>query len=415
MSCSKESRVPSRMFPHGRGGCRHKSAPHVEDSQLLSALGKHKDLVADLKTYERLGRNQAPSGQGLMEIFDLLWDIVLIAPECVLPPGPTKTALTALLLNSPRLNVSPYNSGVWVGLKLERLTTVLYHVRKLKREHNKFQQVAMTLNGDQLQKLVSLLDAIKLEPEDNDNYAPTVACSERSLSSKADNEEPSSSSKTLKKQASEISVDDQGFPRFLSSSPKSDATKHKTGLKRQASDVSVDAYGYPKFLGQESPVPASSSSGAKRRIIGKTSPQTLVTTSTSSGVEVDINGYPRMEWFQDVIEPPKRPAKAKAPVKEKPAQVAKPRVAREAATDSRCPVPHESELYSKMWHKQNHSIGIRSKVSDKQILAFGIRGHPELRYELELIAIMAMKKLEQGNTLEDVKAWAAEAALAVPR
>ena len=67
-----------------------------------------------------------------------------------------------------------------------------------------------------------------------------------------------------------------------------------------------------------------------------------------------------------------------------------------------------------MWYKQQDAVGIRSKETDKQVFSFGIKGHPNLRYELELIGIKAMQQLEQGKTLADVKQWAIDAAAAVP-
>lgn len=74
------------MFPDGRGGSKHKPAPLVDESRIAAVLGKHKDLVADMKQYENVGRSRNPNGPGLMLLFDFLADLIVsfcfVATRC---------------------------------------------------------------------------------------------------------------------------------------------------------------------------------------------------------------------------------------------------------------------------------------------------------------------------------------------
>ena len=409
-------KIPPRMFPDGRGGSKHKPAPLVDESRIAVVLGKHKDLVADMKQYENVGRSQNPNGPGLMLLFDFLSDLIALSPSALLPPAATKMALMTLLVNNPKMNSTPYNSGVWVGARLERITTLMYHLRKLKREDSKLRQVAYSLNGEDLAKLTDLLESFQLEPEGDEGIASTVLCSDRSTVQSIDE---ACAPRRLKRMSSDISLDEHGFPKFLGNSPVASSSA-KGRLKRVSSDVSLDEEGYPKFLrtspkNSEAPATQQSSSastGHPTRITGKTSPAVLATRGSpangSPPVSLDGDGYPILQGWKSPA-PASKPAGAKAKAKAKPVTL------REPSSDIRCPVPHKSEHYSKMWYKQCDSVGIRDKATDKQIFSFGLRGYPDLRYELELIAIKAMEQLEKGKSAEAVKQWAIENANAIPR
>ena len=134
--------TPAKIWNGGRGGAKHKPAPALDSSLLATCFGKHKEMIGNMGAYESIGKSMSPLGPDLMKMLPLLKDIVAMSPSATLPPGPSKHALINMLLTTPRLNPGPYNSVVWASARWDRLGTVLYHLRKIKREPTKLRAVA---------------------------------------------------------------------------------------------------------------------------------------------------------------------------------------------------------------------------------------------------------------------------------
>jgi len=233
---------------------------------LVILFGKFATAIADLGPYEFISRTQACHGRGLVALIDLLQAIVELCPGAELATGAAKQALLLLVVQRPEINTSKYNNGIWAGLRVERLATILNHLRRISREPGRLAQVASKVTGPefaQLKKLASLVQAKaygQVEDEDDDQtvYVPDLG----PRSSSPDLEPRSSSSKqppsaqpspstvagtNKKRQLSvQVSLDADGFPKMLTGSvPAMPVLKQPRSLKKE---VSLDDEGHPAML-----------------------------------------------------------------------------------------------------------------------------------------------------------------------
>ena len=143
----------------GKGGARHTPKPHIDPGLLLKEISKHSGLIQDLGSYEKISRSQACDPKGLWVCLPLLKGLVELSPICEIHGACLRQAMFQVLLGEPSLNSTKWNGSVWVGLKVERITILLSHMRRLLGQ-NEMQACASKLTGAeflQLQEVVKMI------------------------------------------------------------------------------------------------------------------------------------------------------------------------------------------------------------------------------------------------------------------
>ena len=175
----------------GRGGARHLPKPFIDVMLLLDALKSHKDILNNFGAYNAVSKNMAVDPKGIMHCYFLLQELIKISPTAEIHSQPLRQALLKLLTDNPELNDTKYNGQVWVSLKADRVSLILLHCRRLKVQGG-WGTCAAKLTGAEYQLLQKLIDSISAKAV----YEPLTE-------------------RILKKQDSDISKDEDGFPNML--------------------------------------------------------------------------------------------------------------------------------------------------------------------------------------------------------
>lgn len=200
-------------------------APEIDAVQLAEAfdawVGEQPNpgVAFHFGLYESTGRSQAASGAGLHGNAAFLKMLLHIVPCAQINPA----VLRACFLRHPKLNSSTLRSDLWAGGRAERVTTMLYHLRRLKSDSERLRQALAKCSPVEARSVQMLLK--ESHSEDYDSEA------ERHLQE-------------------HVSVDSDGFPAMLATQeseagdPKETVSKkHKPApFKSQASSV-LDMFG----------------------------------------------------------------------------------------------------------------------------------------------------------------------------
>ena len=162
-----EKKLPAMV----KGGCRHLPKPMVDAGLVYKALAEHVDLVKDLGAYENLSRTASVDAKGLMDNLSLLIALTKAERSAEIHPQPLKAGLLKLLTEDPSLNKTKFNGQVWINLRQERLTSLLYHLRKFARDKECMKQACIKLSGADCIKLKELLGMLELRAEPVDDYS----------------------------------------------------------------------------------------------------------------------------------------------------------------------------------------------------------------------------------------------------
>ena len=231
-----------------RGGAYRVAPPAVSAPDIYNVFKDHLAWVSDFGIYEGLSRNTQPDGAGLARLEMFLTALLKLAPCGEIAPGVIKKGFEQIVFEHPKLNTSAYHNGVWAGSRQERLTTVLYHVRRLHREPERFRQVAAKLTSAELNVLRHLVNMI----EDSDSCSSSKK-PKRSLDSQdAGSTQESPPRRVLQKVGSDVSVDSIGIPKMWASpaetrhfpSPKVQDKAKATDMA-EVSPVKCDEQGFP--------------------------------------------------------------------------------------------------------------------------------------------------------------------------
>ena len=98
---------------------------------VYKVLSEQQETLHNLGPYEHFSRANAPDPKGLVKTLPLWKGLLRLESSGEIHAQPMRTALISLLADAPELNSTKYSGQVWVNLKLERINTILYHVRKL--------------------------------------------------------------------------------------------------------------------------------------------------------------------------------------------------------------------------------------------------------------------------------------------
>ena len=142
-------------------------------------------------------KNQASDPKGLLHCLPLLKGLIKLEPTCEIHGSSLGQGLFQLLVAEPALNDTPWNGSVWLGMKVERVTSLLYHMRRLKGSQSEMATCAAKLTGGEYLQLQEVAKLIKKKDA-----------------------ERGESTRKLKKEISEVSLDSEGYPLSLRSPPK---------------------------------------------------------------------------------------------------------------------------------------------------------------------------------------------------
>ena len=145
----------------GKGGARHTPKPQLDAGVLQTMFGKHQDLIKDLGKYERISKNQASDPKGLLHCLPLIKGLIKLEPTCEIHGSSLGQGLFQLLVAEPALNDTPWNGSVWLGMKVERVTSLLYHMRRLKGSQSEMATCAAKVTGGEYMQLQEVVKLIK--------------------------------------------------------------------------------------------------------------------------------------------------------------------------------------------------------------------------------------------------------------
>jgi hypothetical protein len=144
-----------------RGGAHHRPKPPIDPHILDGIFSIFFKDISNVGVYEHISKSQAVNGEGLAARYDLLKAIITAAPSGGIPPGPARASLVKVFSQRPEANTTVFNTGVFAGLRLDRLTVMLAHLRRCAQDPSRMQQAAVKMTGPSLakvQELVSMVD-----------------------------------------------------------------------------------------------------------------------------------------------------------------------------------------------------------------------------------------------------------------
>jgi hypothetical protein len=121
------------MNTSGKGGARHTPKPQVDIALLVKCFLAHTSLLTKLGIYENVSKNQSCSPKSIPQVLPLLKWLVDLEPTCEIHGSCLRQAIMQVLMQEPALNnTTIYNGSVLVGSRVDRITTLLFHLRRLK-------------------------------------------------------------------------------------------------------------------------------------------------------------------------------------------------------------------------------------------------------------------------------------------
>ena len=115
----------------GKGGARHTPKPQVDADPLLQCFSENSELLQNLGIYEQVSQSQAAQPKGLVHCLPLLKGLLALGPTCEIHGSSLRQGVFQALLQNPSLNDSKFNGETWVGIRVERITVLLFHMRRL--------------------------------------------------------------------------------------------------------------------------------------------------------------------------------------------------------------------------------------------------------------------------------------------
>ena len=225
MALGKATRHGQVPVEGGRGGARHFAKPYVDSGLVLKVLTEHQATLSDMGSYELISRANAPDPKGLVQTMPLWAGLLRLESSGEIHSQPMRTALITLLAEAPEMNATRFSGQAWVNIKLERLNTMLYHVRKLGRESLTAAAAKLTREEFKaLQNSLQLLSSPALEkapaPERALEEAPALEKATALEKAAANKRKSEALNKKLKQNDSDATMDSQGFPRMFGETPE---------------------------------------------------------------------------------------------------------------------------------------------------------------------------------------------------
>jgi hypothetical protein len=229
------------------------------------------------------------------------------------------------------VNTSQYTGKVWANLRSERITTILSHLRTLKRDENQMRAAVLLLTSQQYNNLKSVVDQVKLldEPPPEDAVAeipaplPLEDAKDGDVDeAKDDDNEEHPLTRKLKAQPSSCSVDSHGYPSMISSPKKTDpedaAIVPRSFLRKRIGSLAMEPTSSMDWGKEESNVDLKGALGYEvlKRPAAKKSKAEPATAALPKAVSLvkdqpgDHDDDSRTPWHQLKTTVAKKPARA---------------------------------------------------------------------------------------------------------
>ena len=223
----------------------------VEFGVVYTALKLHVPMLCDMGPYEVISTSQAPDFKAMVLLADMWRSLLKISPSGEIHCQPMRSALLSLLSQKPELNKTENSGQVWVGLRVERLTCLLTHLRKTKREGSAaLEKAAAKLSRDEFQQLQAGLQLLTLKDEGLDKPSSAQQDLGKSEPGKSNDLEKSPRKKLKKHDSDDVSLNSFGLPRMFDSPEDSKKKPGKVsssstgpvGLEKASSSLAVVAF-----------------------------------------------------------------------------------------------------------------------------------------------------------------------------
>ena len=276
----------------------------MTDQCLIDKFVREKgELWVSFGAYEHISKSQASDGDALADCQPWLEPLIKVAPTLEFSSGGIfKKELLVKLSKQSSLNPTSLRGDLWVAERANRVLTVCYHMRKIKRSEYELQKVAATTEGSKFEALTRMLammdpgselpggkNATGDAPSEMANTATEPAASERTVSeaavSEAAGEKPcmSTSSETEVQQCQKPKTNlfSQLYPEKAADSPPAKKIKVKkvTPEKHSAGKEKVIQYRKEYYK-------ATNTFGFKRHCTGEKAKQILSLGSKQLSKEV---------------------------------------------------------------------------------------------------------------------------------
>ena len=189
--------------------------------------------------YEVIARQQAIYLAGIRQNKQLLEELLQVAPQGELRMSQLKEAFMKLAQQYRELmSGSMLTLDLWSGARSDKVTTMLAHVRRYCNDHTKQNNNHSKATKEDVECIKHLCSLIVAKPSAFVSSSRTSSCS------------PSCSRK-LEREVSEISVDEEGFPKMLTMGGAGFETKAASGkgpLKKKAKEVDLAALAVSDML-----------------------------------------------------------------------------------------------------------------------------------------------------------------------
>ena len=218
----------------------------VDSGVVYTALKLHVPMLCDMGPYEVISTSQAPDFKAIVLLADMWRSLLKISPSGEIHCQPMRSALLSLLSQKPELNKTENSGQVWVGLRVERLTCLLTHLRKIKREGPAaLEKAAAKLSRDEFQQLQAGLQLLTLKDEGLDKPSSAQQDLGKSEPGKSNDLEKSPRKKLKKHDSDDVSLNSFGLPRMFDSpedSKKKPSSTGPVGLEKPSSSLAIVAF-----------------------------------------------------------------------------------------------------------------------------------------------------------------------------
>lgn len=123
----------------------------------------HKDLWSDFGIYEAISKNQGADAEGLAANRVFLKKLLHVQPSAVLLLTQVRQSVLRVVAADPTLNKTNLKNLVYASSRFDRLSAMLYHLRRAKRDEPKMRQLVAKATGDSLKAVTELIDMIQLD------------------------------------------------------------------------------------------------------------------------------------------------------------------------------------------------------------------------------------------------------------
>ena len=206
-----------------RGGYRHTVKPAVDEGLLLKAFSNNSGLLQNMGKYESISKSQSPDPKGLVVLLSLIRALLDSESTCEIHSASLRKAIFGALLQDGSLNDTKWSGAVWVGMRVERVTAVLFHLRRL--AGSDLRQCATRLNGADFLQLQEVVDRIKQKNK------PCLALALPAPEDEAPEE--SAPKRGLKREVSDVSANSNGMPNLFGT-PDPKASAEQSPLTKRA-------------------------------------------------------------------------------------------------------------------------------------------------------------------------------------